>query len=288
LAALRIAIALCALIGVGIALGTELPHALERAAPGWLLAAVALRALGTVTGALRWWFILRALGTREVGALSALVLSLEAAWLSLGLPTSIGGDVWRVHALRQRMTVASALIAALLDRALGAAILLGIAASAALWRFRDLPSAALPIGLVLATAAVLGLLAIPRIRAATRALLQARPPARSSACLGAGLFAGLTGAALIASHLAVALALDLGVPALTLLWAAPLILLARMVPLAPGGIGLGEATSVLLLARHAPPAAAVLFAFLGFAAVLPTAALGGVMLLGRPRLGALP
>jgi hypothetical protein len=112
---------------------------------------------------------------------------------------------------------------------------------------------------------------------------------RERGCAGTGAphwaagwaMASASSVALIASHLAIARAIDLEVPQGVLVWVVPLILVARMIPVTPSGVGIGEATSALLLADYVAPDRAASFALIGLAAVLPTALVGGGLLLRR-------
>jgi uncharacterized protein (TIRG00374 family) len=61
----------------------------------WLLAAVAISALSTVTGAIRWHFILAGAGL-PVPLLRTLQVSLGSSFFSLFTPSAIGGDVMKV------------------------------------------------------------------------------------------------------------------------------------------------------------------------------------------------
>lgn len=272
---LRIALAIAALIGVGAGVASELPRMLCSAAPHWIAVAVVLRGLAVATGGLRWGHVMSALGAPELRPARSIALSLEAQCLSLGLPTSVGGDAWRVYRARERVPLSVAMRAAFLDRAVGALVLLGIGAAARLAPAEREVTAA-------GTGLALALVACVTLRVRERGCGGA-----AADWAAAWAMASASSAALIGSHLAIARAIDLDVPAGVLLWVVPLILVARMIPLTPSGLGLGEATSALLLADYVAPDRAASFALIGLAAVLPIALLGGGLLLRGERREAL-
>lgn len=92
----------------------------------FLLAALGILLIQVGLSALKWRLILRAEGHSEpYGAL--LRIYLTGSFFSLFLPTSFGGDVYRVAALRKTVQVAKGTASVLFDRITGLSALLAIA-----------------------------------------------------------------------------------------------------------------------------------------------------------------
>ncbi|RME73558.1 MAG: UPF0104 family protein [Planctomycetota bacterium] len=114
------------------------------------------------------------------------------------------------------------------------------------------------------------------------------PPAHLARTLGLGV---VSHAAASGVFLATGLALQLPVAPLSLLVVGNAIVLATLLPISVGGVGVREGTAVALLATvGVSPTAATLMAVLGYLAMQPPALLGGLLMLRQrhPRPDAAP
>lgn len=93
---------------------------LRAASPGWLLASLACAVASNVAAAWRWAWLLRWLG-HGMGLARATVVCLQAVALNALLPGAVvGGDLWRVAALRRRgQSLGSAGMSVVMDRLIG-------------------------------------------------------------------------------------------------------------------------------------------------------------------------
>jgi uncharacterized membrane protein YbhN (UPF0104 family) len=272
--------------------------ALSGVSPGVWLASVAAFLGGHVVNASKWRMLLRAAG---VGAAPLQVVRAHAAGLfaNLCLPSLVGGDVVRLGLLARDGQAGAVALATLADRVIDTAALVALAALGAAW----LPSALDPTArAVLAGAA--GALALGTCGAL--AALAAVPPERwpgpleglarkAREALGAllarprvaaGAFAlsfGVQGG-FVAINIALARATGIEIAAAAWLLVSPLAKLTALVPVSLGGIGVREATYVVLLAPFGVAAGPAIAQSLLWQAVLIAGGLvagGAALALGR-------
>ncbi len=283
---------------------SKLRHALEAIQPGWFVAALAVNLAATWVMAVRWWVLLVARGRRDVPVGWLFETYLVALLAGQVLPTAVGGDAVRIVDLGRRTgSMAEATSSVVVDRVVGSAAVVVLAAAGALAGGGGLGTgavAALEIGLALATAAVAFLLFSRRARVFLRPVvpvargLRVEAPARSlyhamhayrnhAGALGwvfvLGLVAQLLRVAVI-GLLAHGMGLHIGVATLLLL--GPMLFLVTMVPVSLNGLGLREATFVVVLGGVGVAREDAFVLGLAFFAVgVLTALLGGVVLLRR-------
>lgn len=249
---------------------------------GWLAAAVLLSLTSFVPAALRWTRLLAAVHL-HYPLLAAYRTYLVGVFCGLAMPGVIAGDAARIWLCSRetRAPLALATSTVVAERALGVAALLsilslGIASvgGAATGIPRWLPA----VGALLIAA----ILALPRClrwldRAWTDAAGERGSPVatllgRLRAAIGALRDIGVTDLLLalvlsigfqlidivVVQAIGRALAIDLGLP--TLLVTMPLVYLATVLPLSPGGLGVREGTMAFVLAQSgvSAPAAALL------------------------------
>lgn len=260
----------------------------------WLLLlaaglAIALQAAAQALSALRWKVLL---GPGSASWLYLLRLYLAAAFFSLFLPTSVGGDAVRAGAAIQSMGQPGRMVGTVLaDRTLGVAALglffavgLGIAGGlpglSLNWTPRP-ATVALLAGSAMALAA-LGLalrhrLARPLrfVRSVAGAFVDlARRPRSLLAAVALGLAVQLT---YVAAWIVLAWALGLALPLWSFLLTVPLVSLSAMAPITLSGVGVREGAWILLLKPYGVPAAdALALSLLYFGCWVLVAALGGV------------
>lgn len=208
-----------------------LGEALSEARPGWLALAVALGPLQVVLGAERW-----RLASERVGApverFEAWREYALSTFVNQVLPSGVAGDAARM-ARQRHHGWKPALLAGLVDRGVGQALLVAVTAlGLVFWSER-------PAGSLVAALVLLGLFACALALAPVR-----------QALAGAWLKnAGLSGALVVTFLGGFAFCgLALGrTPELWLPVAIPLVLLAMAIPLSLGGWGLREASAAALL-----------------------------------------
>ncbi|NDY42762.1 flippase-like domain-containing protein [Dissulfurirhabdus thermomarina] len=256
---------------------------------GAAAAALALYLGSQLASSLRWFLLAGALGfggawRRYLGAYFA------GMFFNLFLPTSIGGDVWKVFWLAggepRRLRAAATVLA---DRALGfaAMFLLGALAvtaadpgAAARFRWPLVGAAAAAAGLAVLAAAAPGLLR--RLFPASAGRLQAleelaRHPARVGAAFGLSLLLqGLCMGAVAVLGRGMGLA-----PPVAFYYAVfPLIALASLLPVSFNGIGVREGGFVFFLGIEGVPAGQALTLGLTFFGVQVAASLLGGLAYG--------
>ena len=97
---------------------------------------------GALTSGVRWWILLRSLGS-TVGLRTSLALKTVALTFNVALPTGFGGDAFKVWELRRRGdSTAQVAASVFLDRFIGLIVMIATVLSSALWL---LPSAAMDI-----------------------------------------------------------------------------------------------------------------------------------------------
>jgi uncharacterized protein (TIRG00374 family) len=279
-------------------------NALRDTSPAWFAAAIAINVVATAVMALRWHLLLVAVGRRQPGYWWLLETYLIALLLGQVLPTAVGGDAVRAVDLTRRTgEPAEAVSSVVVDRVVGLAALGVLAAAGALAGGSGIgrgTAVALGLGVVALTAlagfAVFSrrlqpllrrcapLAARLRMEGSLRALYRALHAYRSHPGTLAWVFAlGVVAQGMRAvsiGFLAQGMGLDLSFA--TLLVLCPVLFLVTVVPVSLNGIGLREATFVVVLGSAGvsrEDAFALGLAY--FAVGVLTGALGGVALLHR-------
>ncbi len=260
----------------------------------WLLVlggslAIALQAAAQALSALRWKVLL---GRGSPSWLYLLRLYLAAAFFSLFLPTSVGGDAVRAAAAIQSMGQPGRMVGTVLaDRTLGVAALglffaLGLGIAGGLpglsldWAPRPAALGLLAAGALALSALVFALrhrLAGPIgfVRSVAGAFADlARQPRNLLAAVALGIAVQL---AYVMAWIVLARALGLALPLWSFLLTVPLVSLSAMAPITLSGVGVREGAWILLLKPYGVPAAdALALSLLYFGCWIVLAALGGV------------
>jgi len=243
-------------------------RALERAGSQWptLCLIAALFYLEIFVLSLRWWALARALGL-DLSRKSSFSLTMTGMLFNAVVPGSVGGDVLKAYyARRAGPDKFGAVASILVDRAMGLLSLVLLAVAGAAWNFRqlslntDLRAFWITLGVVLVIAAAAGIAAMAASARLSSMLIPLRIPPRIRGMLLKilGVLSSyhrkrgvlLQSIALsLPCHLLACAAfylcwvtvshtrLDPGI----LLFVVPLGLVTTAVPLAPGGIGVGQA-----------------------------------------------
>lgn len=125
---------------------------LVQAKPGWLLFALLLLAVQVAILSWRWSFILRYLGF-PIPVRRALALNLAGFFIGQALPTSIGGDAWRIWRLRSDgCGVGLAAKSVVLDRIVALFALLVVTVAAMPWLLAEIETEGLRLALQIGTA----------------------------------------------------------------------------------------------------------------------------------------
>lgn len=251
--------------------------------------AIALQAAAQALSALRWKVLL---GPGSASWLYLLRLYLAAAFFSLFLPTSVGGDAVRAAAAIQSMGQPGRMVGTVLaDRTLGVAAL-GLFFTIGLGIAGGLPGLSLDwaprpaaVGLIAAGAlalAALGFVLRHRlagpfgfVRSVAGAFVDlARRPRSLIAAVALGIAVQLT---YVVAWIALAWALGLALPLWSFLLTVPLVSLSAMAPITLSGVGVREGAWILLLKPYGIPAAdALALSLLYFGCWILVAAIGGV------------
>jgi uncharacterized protein (TIRG00374 family) len=279
-------------------------NALRDSSPGWFCAAIAINVVATGVMALRWHLLLLARGRRDPGLWWLFETYSIALLLGQILPTAVGGDAVRAIDLARRTGArAEAVSSVVVDRVVGLAALGALAATGALAGGTGIgrgTAIALGLGVVAATALAAVALFSRRLQPFLRrgaplaARLRVEGPLRAlyhalhayrghPGALALVFVLGMGAQALRAvsiGFLARGMEIDIGLA--TLLVLCPVLFLVTIVPVSLNGIGLREATFVVVLggagvAREDAFALGLAF----FAVGVITGALGGVALLRR-------
>jgi uncharacterized membrane protein YbhN (UPF0104 family) len=282
----------------------KIGNALRDSSPGWFCAAIAINVVATFVMVVRWHLLLVARGRREPGLWWLFETYVIALLLGQVLPTAVGGDAVRAIDLARRTGErAEAVSSVVVDRVVGLAALGALAAGGAL-------AGGSGIGRATAVALGLGVVGVTGLIATALFSRRMQPPLRRAAPLTArvraeaplrALYAALhayrghpvtlvwvfvLGAlaqglrAVSIGFLATGMGLDLSYA--TLLVLCPVLFLVTVVPASLNGIGLREATFVVVLGGAGvsrEDAFALGLAF--FAVTVITGALGGLALLRR-------
>jgi uncharacterized membrane protein YbhN (UPF0104 family) len=284
---LKLALALVALVWVAWrGKFNALAHCFATASPGWFVLAVVTYLAGQSLCAWKWGLLSRGLGFRKSPRFYWMHY-LGAGFVSLFLPTGIGGDVFRALALAQETGHRGrATVSVLADRGTGVLSLVWIAAAAAalLPQAPTLPPV-LHQGLYAVGAVATAGFALPfflrgRIRTGKRLgllLMCWDDPRGLLQALGlAFVFQLLLGTIYLLLGMALSLPLDAG-----LYYAVgPLASLAAMIPFSLNGIGERAAATVFLFTlAGVPEERAVAFAMAWVALSTLSAMFGGLILL---------
>ena len=260
-------------------------EAIRDASWGWFAAALALMALNSVVGAVRWRVLLRHAHV-EVTELRAVRAFAGALFLNNVLPTAVGGDAVRAWLVGREGGLVRATTATLVDKVTALACLFVIAWLALIVDGEEVPGSIVTV-LAWVTAGLLAAFALAGLVAAGARPLVRRLPERvanmireawwalrrwgASArlmglVLGLGLVYGVFGLlvfVLVAK--AVGVELSFALAAAT----TPVVLVAMLIPISIGGLGVREGGFVLLLGEAGVSAAdATLLALLSTAAIL--------------------
>jgi glycosyltransferase 2 family protein len=282
----------------------KIGSALRESSPGWFCAAIAINVVATFVMVVRWHLLLVARGRREPGIWWLFETYLIALLLGQVLPTAVGGDAVRAVDLARRTGArAEAVSSVVVDRVVGLAALGALAAGGALAGGSGIGrGTAIALGLLVVAATAVAAVALfaerlqpllrrlaplaARVRAETalRSLYRALHAYRAHPATLAWVFAlGAVAQALRAvsiGFLATGMGLDLSYA--TLLVLCPVLFLVTVVPASLNGIGLREATFVVVLGGAGvsrEDAFALGLAY--FAVGVIVGALGGVALLRR-------
>jgi uncharacterized protein (TIRG00374 family) len=282
----------------------KIGNALRDSSPAWFCAAIAINIAATFVMVVRWRLLLVARGRREPGLWWLFETYVIALLLGQVLPTAVGGDAVRAIDLARRTGArAEAVSSVVVDRVVGLAALGALAAGGALAGgsgFGRGTAVALGLGVVAVTAAAAVALFSQRLQPALRRLapLAARlriehalrslyhalhayrgHPATLAWVFVLGVLAqGLRAVSI--GFLATGMGLDLSYA--TLLVLCPVLFLVTIVPVSLNGIGLREATFVVVLGGAGvsrEDAFALGLAY--FAVGVIVGALGGLALLRR-------
>lgn len=280
--------------GAGLA---ELGAAAQRADLRFYALALGLATAGIVVRALRWQFLLNAVGAR-VPFGRTLYLYFVGAFFNTFLPTGFGGDVVRVLEIGPGATSQQAAGTALVDRLAGFIVLFLLAAAALPFAYHLLPAG---------TAVVIGLLAAAVV-AGSALLLEGRLLRRLTGWLPRSLSLagdawigrtyavitacgrrGLVGALLlslwfnlqlIGENMLVARALGVRVPVGVFFLFVPVTTAALLVPISISGLGVREGLYVTLYGPlGVPPAVAVVLSLATYSLDFAMGLAGGVVYL---------
>jgi uncharacterized membrane protein YbhN (UPF0104 family) len=261
-----------------------------------IAAAIALHVIAVIAGVLRWRVLLDARGLGQ--PFGWLLRSfLIGRFIGAFTPSTTGLDGWRSFDVARRTgdVVGSASVI-LVEKLIGLVGMAMVCAAVAPFGAIDrLGRGALPLALAIALGAGFGLwlLATPartrRLAAAAPRPLRARAERFAEALASGGLHAGRLAGAVglgIVSHLALSavfaatgLALGVDVDPMLLVAVGNAIVIAVLLPVSIGGVGVREGVAVFLLAgAGATDADAVLIALLGYLTGQVPALVGGILL----------
>ncbi len=257
---------------------------LARVSLPWFLLALATYLVGQTVCAWKWSVLGRLLGFRQPFRFYWLNY-LAGMFVSLFLPTTVGGDAYRTLKLsRENGEPTSAAISVLADRGTGVLAMAWIATLAAAGTSLPLPPGLRPAVIITCAVLTLGFLTPFLARPAGEG---SGLPARVLECWKrpGGLFLSL-GLALVFQTLAVAvyvlLGRALGLPPAPLFYAVlcPLVSLASMAPLTVNGLGVREwALAALFPLVGVGPEAAIAFGLAWAAMAILASLAGGAALL---------
>ena len=263
----------------------------------WLLVAVAFAWIAVLASARRWQRLLALEGVERSTSWS-LGSFLRGRFVGAFTPSTVGLDLYRLVDVGTGCRAAAGR-ALLVEKLYGLVALARVSAALLPFGLREHFGAAgslLVLGLGLGSVA--GVVALERpalllavgerlptrvggwVLRAAEALRAGRPAlGERLRLLGLGL---ATHSATAAIFLATGAALGVGAEPLALVIVGNAIILATLLPISVGGVGVREGTAVALLAAQGVPAAdAALLAFLGYLCAQPPALVGGLWQLAR-------
>jgi glycosyltransferase 2 family protein len=285
--ALRLVVS-AALLGIVLAYADvgEVADAVRGGDWRWFAAGLPLMGAAVVLGGLRWWLLLEG-AQIEVSARRAVRAFAAAFVLNLLLPTAVAGDVVRTWVVgRESGRLLGVAAATVIDKLTALLCLFGLA-----WTAYALDRDAVPDSLVLVfawvTAGLLAALVIAVVAAAGARPLLHRLPERLAVMareswklvrIWAGsrkLMASVVGVGVVYQSLAVIVLILVGrtlgveLPFALAAVSASIVLVATLIPVSVGGLGIREGGFVLLLGEAGISAAdATLVSLLSAAAVL--------------------
>jgi uncharacterized membrane protein YbhN (UPF0104 family) len=278
--------------------------AVRALSPGWFALALALNIAITPLMAYRWQVLILARARRDVPLSFLTGTYFVALLVGQVLPTAVGGDAVRIVDLSRRTgATVDAVSSVVVDRVLGTLAVVVLAAAGAFFGGGGLATSVvlpLEVGLMAALALTAFALLSPRARPLLRLLvplarrLRIEGPSRSlyeslhaynrhgGALLWVGVLAAVAQVLKVCVIALLARGMGLQIGFGTLLLLGPVLFLVTMVPISLNGVGLREATFVVLLSGVGVPREDAFVLGLAFFAVgVLTAALGGVVLLWR-------
>lgn len=271
--------------------------------PSWLALALVFQGTAIFAGILRWRLLLHGQGL-GLSISAAAQAYLVGRFFGSFTPSTVGLDAYRTYyaAVRTR-EVARCLAVTLVEKVIGLFALSCLSLACLPFGARFLPTAALQtlgIGLSVPIAIAFALLVRPRVFVLLGARLDRRRGklrqalARFSEAVGrfgqargrvawAVLLGLCVHAATVGLYVATARAVRVQVPATEILFVAPLMIAATLLPISIAGLGVREATFVFFLGRVGVGVEpAVLLGFLGYLVGELYSLIGGALWLLRP------
>lgn len=231
---------------------------------GWFAAAVGIMCLAAVVGAVRWWLLLRG-AEMDVSVRRAVQTFAAGLLLNSVLPTSVGGDAARAWLVgRESGRLIRAATATIADKATAVGCLFIVAWAVLVFDRAQMPGSVIAV-LVWVSVGLLAVLAIAVAVAAGVRPVVRRFPGRIASLIrevwttiriwgrSPRLIAGLLGLGVLYQVLAlVALVLVAWTVGVELSFAlaavvAPIVIVATLMPISVGGLGVREGAFVLLL-----------------------------------------
>lgn len=278
----------------------------------WLLSAFGLSLLGLYFAAFRWVILLRA-AKKLYSVVSAYRAYLTGTFYSLAMPGVIGGDATRIWLCHRTIDASISLVAAtvLLERVLGVLALLFLLSVGI--SFFPITTRGLGVGIVptLALLGLCGIIALPFLvrRFSISQQFQGRcadnrfitwilkaskglaplKTVRVTHLLSALILSVIFQLFDIAVTYSIAQALEIKLSTSMLLVAMPIVYLATVLPISPGGLGVREGALVFVLAQFGISAAdAALLALAVFVNRAAVGVLGGLQyLVGGKKISAI-
>ena len=298
---IAVAVGLCIFLAVQLD-WSEIGKTLAQMDPLWAVVGIVVLFSGLGIAVVRWARILRALGSPlDIG--STVRVFGAGLFLNLFLPTSVGGDVYRLaRASADGFGARRATLSLAIERGIGLLALMMIVAPAIMLhpRTRDFQMVGVIdyglLGALMGAGCIVLLVAARFWGAPIADALSGRFPAlepvvgrearsaiRGQVMVTFGL-SFLIHIATIASNYFFAKALHVPLTFVDALALVPLIVLAGQIPISPGGLGVRESAFVLFLGRVGiAPEPAFAVGLLWLVALYLTGAIGGLLFLADRR-----
>jgi len=231
---------------------------------GWFAAAVGIMCVGAVVGAVRWWLLLRGAEV-DVSVRRAVQTFAASLLLNSVLPTSVGGDAARAWLVgRESGRMIRAATATIADKATAVGCLFIVAWVVLVFDRDQVPSSVIAVLLWVSVGLLTALGIAVAVAAGVRPVVR-RLPGRVASLIrevwttiriwgrSPRLIAGLLGLGVLYQVLAlialVLVAWTVGVELSFALAAivAPIVIVATMMPISVGGLGIREGAFVVLL-----------------------------------------